>query len=346
MPTEFPTYNALAPIKTELAARNETLFDDDSLNSATKEGATFLSPSPLINGLKEELSPVILRDRHHRSAELPAPVAMHDNKGGFYTRCRLKGNGLYSGPREDWLYKIRNIKKDATGYVLGLQPEEVFTRSLKHSRMLREMGIETEVPIVAYGLSEVIYQLRSGVARLTLADALKEANLPEEYNDVPFTIRMDAFGINHRLVDFIHAETLFPEDENNAENVREIILKEVENYLIQEAKYNEFELPDFNNLKEFCRFIIARIMRNLGRLHKNGGIHGMLTPHNLTIDGKFVDYDTLKWLTGEQLKEGQTQDLQKLRESVFEFLTQIFDPIEAELIIQHGIHEYSHILNL
>lgn len=283
----------------------------------------FLTPSEIIDGTKNELRSGVLRHMHHRSVELPERYPLSGKRGVFSTR-RLKGPGLYSGPSEEWMHKVRNLKKDDTGLVLGLQSLDEFRGAFDSSQRLADMGIETEFPMGALRLHEVIFQTRDGAARLKIADAFDQANLPPQYKEIPFVIRVDAIGINHRLKDYIFAGELLANTTMSTEVVRQMLIADVQEYLNFEGQILGHEVPDLTaDIQQYIEFILKRIFRNVALLHKNGGVHGQLTEQNLTMDGKFIDYDTLKWLTGDDFEAGRVKDLTRLNTSIETFLRSI-----------------------
>lgn len=313
----------LASVDADLVSVNEDIASKQDLLGLN----LFLSPSQVIDGKREEMGRALLRHMHHRSAELPSNVIRKDKKGGAFGVRRLKGNGLYSGPARSWMHKVRNIKKDQTGLILGLQAKEEYDESLANSCLLREMGIETEIPEGAFLLKEIIFRTRAGVRRLPIEEAIARAHLPAEYKEIPFVIRVDALGVNHRLKDFMFADELLSST-RDSNLIRETMLKEASDFVVEEAKITRGEEPYFlkHDIAPYIRFIINRIMRNLGILHKNGGVHGQLTAQNLTLDGKFIDYDTLKWKPkGAELNSGKGSDLKKIIDNLREFLRVVFD---------------------
>jgi len=175
----------------------------------------FLSTSEIIDGKKVQISQGILKHMHHRSVELPQIEI--NNELGLFSSIRLKGAGPYSGPKPEWMYKIRNIRKDLTGLILGLQSFDEFYGAFSSSDKLFDLGIETELPLE---LHEIFISTREGVNRVNIADAFTYAELPEEYKQIPFVIRIDAIGINHRLKDYIFAENLFETTQANEERIK------------------------------------------------------------------------------------------------------------------------------
>ena len=301
----------------------------------------FLTPSAEIDGIQTQLQQGILRHMHHRSVELPDRYNS-TNEAGVFSCRRLKGAGLYSGPSEEWLHKVRNVKKDQTGLVLGLQSLPEFQGAFDAHTRLVQMGIETEFPLGALKLGEIIYQNRDGVSRVAIGEAFDDAGLPPEYKEIPFVIRVDAIGINHRLKDYIFAGELLYNAELDTEKVRAMLMEDVTAYLLQEAKVLGNDLPDIEgNLDLYLEFILKRIYKNVALLHKNGGVHGQLTEQNLTMDGKFIDYDTLKWLSGDIFEEKRQADLVRLEVSARAFL-QVWtkDPGKVEKLLETAKKEY------
>lgn len=338
--SEFPKRCVMAPVDAKLISVNDSIATEKDLEGLS----LFLTPSDMIDGVREVLSEAILKDRHHRSSELPHGMIRVDKHGGLYSVRRLKGNGLYSGPKSGWRHRVRNIKKDATGLVLGLQSREEYEKSLNNSVVLREMGIETEIPEGAFEIGDVIYRTRDGVVRLSVREAFDKAGLPEEYKDIPFVIRVDSLGINHRMIDYIHADDLIRGWKGKGNVIRKIMLDEASKFLVAEMAYRGSEIPAFdfeNNICGYLEFIVKRIVRNVALLHLNGGVHKQFTAQNLTLDGKFIDYDTLDWLTGAELDEAKMVDLKKLFDSLRLFLNEVASPVDIERILTSAKLEYT-----
>lgn len=310
--SSFPETAALCEVSAEVISRNEDLPDSENLERYN----LFMSPDSVIDDVQQNMHGVLLKDRHHRSSELPGHEIRRDGHGGVYSVRRLKGNGLYSGPREDWMHKIRNIKKDATGFVLGLQCEDEYRVSLANSKKLRQVGVNTEVPVGALKLNEVVMQTRDGVRRVDIGDAFKMANLPEEYRDMSFVVRIDDFGVNHRGIDYINGDNLIKGWEEKGEETRRIIIAESIEFMKLEAELKGEEVPDFpeNDVRPYLRTVAERIVRNVALMHKNGATHGQLTAQNMTMDGRVVDYDTLEWNVGDKFDELRQVDMRMLTE--------------------------------
>ena len=325
LPATFPQTNCLAEISTEDPVINDVMLDTRQSISGLQ--ALFLSPSDVIDGASGELQPGILKDRHHRSIELPHDdILLCDKMGNLYKILRLKGMGLYSGPFDHHKGQIRNIRKDATGEILGLQVAHEINNAMENSRKLQDMGVETEMPLAYFVLKQVILTNREKlVERVNFADAIRRRKLPAEYGRTPFAVRLDAMGINARLSDFIHADNMFIGSGFSADDTRDIFMQEALSFLQLEQRNGRLDYKgdiDIENPEDMLKLIVKRIYKNLALVHKEGGVHGRMTPDNITMDGRFVDYDTLKWYTANdpEREQGQKDDCKRLHEATLEFL--------------------------
>jgi len=318
----FPSHDCLCKVDAELYSVNQDIITEEDINHLN----LFLTPSSIIDGTNNELTPAILKHEHYRSFELPERELLRDKQGGVYFTKRLKGNGLYSCPFACWFHKRRNIMKDPTGLVLGLQCKDDYDKSFKNSKILREMGIETEIPMGAFILREIVFSIENEAKRMDIKKAFELAQLPSDYQNIEFVIRIDAIGVNHRMLDFFNADSLFSEDFCSKEVVQDLMLKETELLLNYEMKLLNtsitFDLE--NDLPSYLKFMTSRIMKNVAILHRNRGIHDQFTTQNLTLDGKYIDYDTLEWIPEkEDFEEKRISDMNKLTNSLTFFLKDI-----------------------
>jgi hypothetical protein len=333
---KFPETHCLAPVNCELVARSELANIPEALDY--KKSGLFLTGSSILEGKEESILPGIMKDHHHRSAQVPKETEKYwtDNYGNIYSTLRLKGNGLFSAPDGITFMnekgKVRNLNKDETGYIRGLQALHEIQTSMEHAKKLLEMGIQTEIPLAAYKLNEVILQTKTGVwERINFSDAMDFCNLPTEYNDVSFAIRVDAMGVNNRLQDFIKPNNIFYGKGFSNEQTRNLFLDDTWKYLLEEQKRGLIDLAiteekSQETVLKVLNFTTKRIFENLAKVHKNQGVHGRMTPDNMTIDGKFVDYDTLKWLAkGKSLNEGLAKDVDWTKTALTDYGNALLD---------------------
>jgi hypothetical protein len=356
---KFPKTDCLALVDCELVARSEIANIPEALDS--KKSGLFLTGSSVLGEKEELLLPGIMKDHHHRSAQLPNETRKHltDNYGNIYSTLRLKGNGLFSAPDGEKFInekgKVRNLNKDETGYIRGLQALHEIQTSMEHAKKLLEMGIQTEIPLAAYKLNEVILQTKTGVwERMNFSDAMDFCDLPAEYKEIPFAIRVDAMGVNNRLQDFIKPDNIFFGKGFSNEQTRELFLDDTWKYLLEEQKRGLIDLNITNeksqeNILKVLNFTTKRIFENLAKVHKNQGVHGRMTPDNMTLDGKFVDYDTLKWLTkGTELNEGIAKDVDWTKTALTDYGNALLDysNISQDInpIIEASLKHYQSIL--
>jgi hypothetical protein len=326
----LPPTKCLASVDCDKVSQTDIISEHEI--DSSQEFALFLSGESIIDGRQETLLPGILKDHHHRSVQLlnEGGDILSDVHGNIYSTLRLKGNGLYSGPDgekfRDTKGQVRNLNNDDTGYVRGLQALHEIQTSMEHAQKLLDMGVQTEVPLAAYKLNEIILQTRLGVwERLSMSDAIDFCHLPEEYKDMPFAIRVDAMGVNNRLKDFINPHEMFHGKNLSENQTRELFLNDTWQYLLEEKKRGLIDLNitedrTQQNIIEVLIFTTQRIFENLAKVHKNQGVHGRMTPDNMTMDGKFIDYDTLQWLPkGEDLQKGKEKDIEWTKEALSEY---------------------------
>ena len=93
-------------------------------------------------------------------------------------------------------------------------------------------------------------------------------------------------------------------DEKNVLQRQEYIKEACKNLKI-EADELSLGATQFENEKEWLKFIIYWIGKNLGLLHANGLIHGFLHLGNLTLAGEIVDLDSVQPVIVKKTGEGK-----------------------------------------
>ncbi|MEH7048623.1 hypothetical protein [Bacillus pseudomycoides] len=242
-------------------------------------------------GFRENLQQGLLKDRHYRSIEL-TPEWRNDTFGNSYSARRIKGAGKYGSPNLNKKHTFMNIKDDQTGFVLGLLDAETSERSFLISEILLKNTIEAELPEISFKLENIYFEDEHGGDIIPLKEALFKANIPLEKIKTDYVIQIDALGSNYRLQD-IMTPLLFKNSFKTCQTTLVAqVLKEVIDFLNQEQHTNHLIL----NIENYINIFSKRLLINLGKLHSLNAIHGRLTPHNICMDGRLIDIDTIKGL--------------------------------------------------
>ena len=107
---------------------------------------------------------------------------------------------------------------------------------------------------------------------------MEEEILPENVKPV---LELRAFGTKFR------AEDLHTDSEEAGLLVQDA-MQLINNELPQEHK--------LTNIGGYLQWFAKTLGDNIGKIHANGWYHGYLTGHNITLDCRIVDLDSVGWL--------------------------------------------------
>ena len=231
-------------------------------------------------------------------------VIFEDTQGRRYRDVDAKGIGHVKydqtivGPRAE------KFQTTGRGPYSALDPGErgIMDRSvaLKDASMAEEFlshGIRTYRVIGITKLNEVIAQTDSGEERMTIENA-KEKNLIP--HGVEPAVEVRAFGTRARVNDaLLEAERKFLTEYRDTKNEGPInalnIIRDAQNFVAQElndtVKPHQF---DVSQKEQYLAWFASALGTNVGRMHKLKFSHGYLTAHNITLDCRIVDLDSVE----------------------------------------------------
>ncbi|MEK5115031.1 hypothetical protein [Bacillus sp. FSL R5-0677] len=281
----------------------------------------------------------ILKDRHYRSIELIGDYRQ-DNLGNLYFSRRIKGAGKYGSPNLNKKHCFQNIKNNETGLVLGLLDEETAERNYTLTSILHKHGVETEIPEYTYEIDEIFFQQENGdITILPLKEAFECANIPQEKRKQKYVVQVDGLGTNFRLQDIMSSSLLFNDSYKNASiDVASTILLDVIKFLNKEFQIkNTTKKNIIENFDDYILTFLNRLIENVARLHNLGGIHNRLTAHNIGMDGRLIDVDSITGII--EIKDpkynlSQTEELSMLEGTISSYLmymAKTFFPSQYEL---------------
>lgn len=224
---------------------------------------------------------------HGRSAIL-GRVVFDDDERRMYRDIDLKGIGriipkmdtVCVGEIIEKIGEYSNEAKEAYG-LLRLS-------SAYHDKDMSEAflaaGIRTHRVIAIISLSEMIDNTGN---RIKVEDAQKLNIIPESVKPV---ISVRAYGTKYRLDEFVGQ---FKELGSNLKpEMKSDILNDAMTIVAQELGKNPEEFSKI----EYLEWLAATIGQGVGRMHKNGWYHAWLLTHNITLDGRITDLDSVGWL--------------------------------------------------
>lgn len=273
--------------------RNEVLFVNKEVYSPLqlKKGRS----SPLGIFVEAAYEQGITRDEryvfdyspdHHRSIQL-SKVYFADKEGRIYRDIDVKGIGNIIEERErtdsgqfSTRVSVGHLEKRSsqlTPGVQGLLERDVAFTDYDWSEQFLKTGIRAHRVLAIIGLKELIVNGR----KITISQAIEDSIIDEDFNPV---VSVRAFGTKARIINLSNdsAITLF-------EDAKKMLAKELRKEKISNQKY--------------VMWFARNLGRNIGLMHKQGWVHNYLTQHNITLDCRIVDLDSVT----EQKERSETE---------------------------------------
>ncbi len=219
---------------------------------------------------------------HKRSAIL-GRVIFGDKEGRIYRDIDLKGIGhvgnCYIGTRKrKATVSFPGIKWDNTGERYGLLDRDIALFDYQMSELFLQAGIRTHRVLAIIDLAELII----GGRKLSLREAVKEIIIDKDFHPV---IEARAFGVKTRIEDIEDIELC-----DKPSNEQKLLLfKDAKKMVGQELGRKE----PFSD-EEYLEWFAKTLGRNVGLMHKNGWVHNFLSRHNITLDCRIVDLDSIE----------------------------------------------------
>lgn len=232
----------------------------------------------------------------HRRSALLGRVIFADKEGWIYRDIDLKGIGyVFSTKFEKGAIVLlpgRVIEERRAGSGLLNCDSAFFERQASEKFLLA--GIRTYRVLAIIELKELIVNRR----KLSQQKAIEENIIDENFRPV---VEIRAFGTKARIYD------LDPEFNPDKED-RKLLLEDAKRLVSQELGRKE-TISEEGYLEWFAK----TLGYNVGLMHKNGWFHDSLTDHNITLDCRICDLDTIAQLTN---KIEQNRDIGKARYSL------------------------------
>ncbi|MBU6500307.1 MAG: hypothetical protein KGJ89_00550 [Patescibacteria group bacterium] len=241
--------------------------------------------------------------RQHKRSGIIGHVIFKDDEGRLYRDVDVKGIGYafndYYNPRLAVRPPVPHERnKESTWGIL----DEGYARSdIDMSEKFLKAGIRTHRDIALIKLNEII---GSGGRRMGIKEAKEAGNLRSE--DEPVVL-VRAFGTRMRLEDAYDKRELI-------EDARLLVAQELG---LDPKKFNT---------TDYLIWLTKTTAQNIARMHKHGWLHGYLSDHNITLDGRIVDLDSvvtekeaLREVDDEKRKS-RGEDYGRAEENIMEFL--------------------------
>lgn len=170
----------------------------------------------------------------------------------------------------------------------GIANQELIRRDINYSEKFLKAGIRTHRVIAVLELKEIV---DGSGKKLSLDEARKKDMLSKEDEPV---IEIRAFGVRSRVWDVVNALR-----SDKLEKATKL-LSDAKNMVAQELNIE----PGRFTYDDYFEWLIKTTAINIARMHYNKWVSGYLSSHNITLDGRLVDLDSIE-TESEALKRGK-----------------------------------------
>jgi hypothetical protein len=212
---------------------------------------------------------------HGRTA-FAGQVVFRDRDGNFYRDLDVKGIGYigssYSGDRLKAGAVERPGPMGEPGTAHGIATRSHITNDRNFSEMFLRVGIRTYRYIAITELGEIVDE---GGRKISIQEAINRGIIDEETQPV---IALRAWGTRMRIEDLRDTSDC----EKNIEDARILVAQELG------KKPSEF------TQEEYLKWFVSTLGEQVAKMHRRGWRHKYLTEHNITLDCRIVDLDSVE----------------------------------------------------
>jgi hypothetical protein len=231
--------------------------------------------------------------RHRRSGIL-GRVIFKDKDGRLYRDVDLKGVGYSRG--YDSVYVSRPEIGEDPSYPDGTKSLGILDRAyaendIKMAEKFLKAGIRTYRPIALIKLEEII---DGGGNKIPLEEAKKRKMIKEDDEPV---VEVRAFGTRARIADLSGIDS----------RRRDILIEDAVRLAAQERG---IDFKAFSK-RDYLVWFIENLAVSVARMHDKNWIHGYLTTHNITLDARIVDLDSVETLAEISKRRRAGEDTHK-----------------------------------
>lgn len=219
---------------------------------------------------------------HRRTGILPR-FLFADDEGSVFRETDIKGCGfvfLSAG------IPILNSPYETGRYLTapaGLADLPYLNNEASMSERLYKLGIRVTPTVAIVRLNEIYcFTRRSLWERVSITEAKKRGTIGPKR--IP-AIAVRAFVTKYRIKDMV-------DDESWDKSTRELVLNDAIKIVSQELKTSPENLTN----EKYLEWFAAELGKQVGILHRAGYLHGYLTGHNITLDCRITDTDSVKRL--------------------------------------------------
>lgn len=232
---------------------------------STKLGI-FLTPEPKEKEKSFDLKVML---KHGRSG-LVGRAIFKDNQGRLYRDIDLKGAGKVEFKKSK--PQVGRVERKGLDRVEGMLSAYKGKKSVNMAEKFLELGIRTERYLALIKLKEIIDE---NGEKVPIEEARKRRII---HPNQELVIGVRAFGTKHRIL-----------------GMNDTTLADAKMLVAQEIGKKEKEFSWHDYLKWFSQ----TLGKNVGLMHKNDYVHGYLRNHNITLDCRIIDLDSVTVPYGE-----------------------------------------------
>lgn len=245
----------------------------------------FLTP---VQKSKEPTTTIKAMESHKRSGLL-GRIIFEDKEGRLYRDIDLKGLGYSMSVNPIFVSSPHNR---TDGSISGIADFGYIETDRKLSEILLKKGLRTHRVVAVIKLKEIV----DGRRKITIEEARKRGIISKSIEPV---IEVRAFGTKARLADLYVRD---PVTKNfYASEARGVLLKDAKALVAQELGKDPNE---FSNM-EYLNWFLETLGEQLAILHNASYYHTYLTPHNITLDCRIIDLDSVGKLPAKSPKKKQ-----------------------------------------
>ncbi len=250
---------------------------------------------------------------HFRSSQL-GHVLFRDKESRLYRDVDLKGIGnIEPGSSiSSYPYRVGLVDpiRGLVGRTEGILNREFAENDITMAENFLKWGIRTYRAIGLIKLNEIIDQSGN---KISVKEAKEKGLL--KYRDEP-VVEIRAFGSRSRIQDIPY--------EYEKEKNRNMLLNDAKIMVAQELGVDGNKFSD----EKYVAWMLEVMAQNIARIHSRGLIHGYLTDHNITLDGRIVDLDSVETLKeiaqNKRSKKSFVGDLKWVIDTLLIFYAKLF----------------------
>lgn len=227
-------------------------------------------------------------EEYHKRTGLLGQVIFEDIDGNHYRDVDAKGIGYTEFEVGDERPKLYSPERSDAGQgVLGLMDRSIALKDASMAEELLLKGVRTYRALGVTKLNEIVIPANSknpgtNAERITIEGARERGIIPKDYEPV---VEFRAFGTHRRVLDLEGTNILPIESQSYVADAKTLVAEEL-----------GVAPENFSN-EAYLHWFGKSLAENVARMHKAGYTHGYLTKHNVTLDCRIVDLDSVTPVT-------------------------------------------------